>query len=952
MYFYNVVVKEYNSRHILHNARKESLMKNKRLFGVLSLLFATGLILTACNKKTNSTTSSENTSSDDSSSSSVEPLITHTVRFFSLGELLETKEVVEGELAEYTGATPTKQPDDDAFKYRFKSWDKDIKKPIMEDTDFNATFSGYTPEIKVGDFEDVSSSSQLKNMGWYALGYGSSGWTKETTAAVSLGKKPRSGAKSLRFDAKEDDKDYKIARDFAPEELNKSVNALKFSLMVPRMNTVKVLLQGTVTREGQTMAAYFSYVVNVPSNEYVDYVIPMNSPGWMLWGEQGKSIASTAEWTGIHQDDVVLYLTSIEFYFRGKDGVGGQNFIAFLDDVSFVTIDNPQHEMGETFCELGDFPRYTGYTKSGHVVRIDVAAGGAATASILDTETPVNINGNVTQEGSNISFKSSDNGQTLTYNGKLSDGGQSIEYISSSSNDPSTAEEISGMTFGAVQVLDNFDQYTVDGISYYEGNQDIENRSGCRGAYYSEYSGGGFSDWTGSGWCLMKGDGSQLKLKTGEGHSGTQSLSLKSSKTNQMKYLQWDIFDKQAAQTKAYRGSFFSFWMKASSQVKVRATIYTKPNPIGSDSNNNLNSFSLAFIEDSHFGEWVHYELPISPKLTYYGFEFYLKPNSVSDTYIYIDDVEIYSANPYATYEAPLPPAALSVPTGMTYYGTDTNNSDASIEIIDNTHAVLDVPGCGETKNGTYVLSNNQVTFTFEDGYTYVATLSEDTMDLTYVSVTGPDGQLKTALTNLSFRMLDYAENAETYTENGQMYYQDNTYEKYISGARGAYYCDFSNGGSASSPVGSKGWNLMGGNGDQLQLDNSTYVDGKQSLKVKKSSAGHMRYIQWALFKGTAKPHTGYNNFVVYLKNNGEVDIKINIMVYHVQKVEYSTQGESCRSQYIITIPKETTEWTPYVVELDSNKTYYGYALYLFSDWSNNGWLNVDKAYYTNNFSA
>ena len=484
-------------------------MKNKRKFGILALLLVSGLILAGCenNKGTTSSDSSNPSSSDTSSSSDEEPPVDsnptsnkYTVTFKVEGVVVQTSEVDEGSLAVYTGETPTKAPDAYSDQYRFRSWDKDIRVPITEDTEFNALFSGYQDEIKIGDFEGLRSNSELADNGWFALGYDKGGYTKQTAAAVSLSNYATQGEKSLRFDGWGNGNDYKISREFGKDEfVGKAANAIKFTMMSPRFLTTKIIFQGSITVSGQVQNAYFSHVISVPSNQYVDYVIPFASSGWALWGESGKSMVEVADWVGFHQDDVINYMTSIEFFFKGNDGAGGQKYFVHLDDVSFVTLADPAMQAKEDL-ELGN--KYSANTNTKHTMMLNIS-GGSATASIIDLPHPVDIDGTISvTNGNQVQFKSIDDGATLTFNGKLMDGGQSIKYVSSSSNDPSIASEVDEMSFMAVQTVDNFEQYTIDGAAYYQGQTDKDARTGCRGAYYSEYYAGGtsFSEFGGNGW--------------------------------------------------------------------------------------------------------------------------------------------------------------------------------------------------------------------------------------------------------------------------------------------------------------------------------------------------------------------------------------------------------------------------------------------------------------------
>lgn len=73
-----------------------------------------------------SSTNSSSSSSSNPSSSSVHQDVYYTVTFLNYDETpLQEVRVLEGEEAHYTGATPTREEDDE-FKYEFDGWDRDL----------------------------------------------------------------------------------------------------------------------------------------------------------------------------------------------------------------------------------------------------------------------------------------------------------------------------------------------------------------------------------------------------------------------------------------------------------------------------------------------------------------------------------------------------------------------------------------------------------------------------------------------------------------------------------------------------------------------------------------------------------------------------------------------------------------------------------------------------------
>ena len=647
-------------------------MQNKKKIAFLSIALASIMVLGACGptQPSSAQQSSSEESSEPSSSSSVAPSsesssssqssssseakTKYTVTFVVNGQTVQTSEVEEGEKAVYNGATPTKAADADAVKYRFSGWDKDINAPITAATTFTAQFKAYAVEQMIDDFESYEITAEMIDEGWVAIGWSSAtnGWTEETKAAVSLGSRSVEGNKALRFDAWENTMGYKFAKKFKANAFAKSANALKFRAMLPSINTFKVLLYAQATINGQQQVASFTYTINLQSSEYVEYVIPLADDGWAMYGEAGKSFKVVADYIGIHEDDIVQHLTKIEFYAQGDDGIGGQPYVAFLDSARFVTLDNPVKSETET---MGQYTRYTGLLTTGKTVRIDLGENGNANATILDAaEQQQVIQGKVAIDANkNMTFTSNDNGATLVYSGKLVNGGQKVKYVSASG---AYAAGVADMELNAVQVVDNFEKYTADGKAYYQSNTDKSQRSGCRGAYYSEYyAGSGSSPWGGNGWSLMGGDGSQLKLKQDQAgaHAGKNYLCLKHSKDKAMRYMQWGLFDGTAEQ-QSFRGSKFSFWAKSNGWVKnFKFYMYSQSAPTNATRDNYVKSYQ--FEETEAIGQWKHYEIELNPKLVYYGYMVLIEKNynlSGNEAYLYIDDVEVYTANPYATYVA------------------------------------------------------------------------------------------------------------------------------------------------------------------------------------------------------------------------------------------------------------------------------------------------------------
>ena len=907
---------------------------------------------TSSQSESSSTDISSDTSSSESSSSSEETR-EYAVQFVVEGTVVQETMVKHGQFATYTGDKPTKAATAGISKYEFRGWSPNSGQQvvvlgefqIVSPTTFTAIFGGYVDEVLLDDFESYDDSASMLDEGWVALGYSnaSNTWTDQTKASVSLGINSVEGEKALRFDAWENGVGYKFAKKFPTNTYSGAVNALQFRLMVPSINTVKIILCAEVKIQGQTMAPTFTYTLPVTSSEYVDYVIPLDADGWALWGDASKTIKSVSEWTGIHQDDLLPFLNGIEFYVQGSDGANGLPYIAFLDSVRFVNVLNPAYTANEDI-EICD--TYTAYTNQGNIARVQLnETRTSASVGIIDVENPVETVCDVEIRDGELNLSShSDSGKTITYTGTITDAGKTIKHTYSSGT---YANAFNGVNFVGVQVVENFENYEDSGVAYYKENTPAD-RSGFRGAYYAERytdTAGDTSPWGGAKWDLLpSGDEMYLVSSDSVSHSGSKCGRFKNAQQQGYRYMQWGLFD-GSSQKNSFRGSYLGFWAKTEGVVKsFLAYLYSQTSPTNATRTSYVKSYN--FHENAAVGEWKHYQLELNPNVVYYGVMFYLEANWTADSYLFIDDVEVYSADPYAVYVPPepvIPEPAVSA--GMTFNIPNANGlSNAHLEFRAENKVFLNDPANGVDAEGVYAVNDNTVTLSI-DSVVYSGLVSEDHKIITKSSITGT-GDVANVLNSVnSMNRIEYADNVEAYTEDGVMYSQKNTDEKATSGARAAYYCDYY-AGSGNSPVGGNGWLLMGGEADQLRLDKTHAVEGKNSLLVKRSSAGSMRYLQWGLYKGNAKAITGYDSFAVYLRNSSSYDVKVNIMVYKAQGLTVSTQGADYRSQTgLITIPAHT-DWTPYVVELNPAKTYYGYGLVF--EYGDTAWINVDAAHYFN----
>lgn len=591
------------------------------------------------------------------------PVDKHMVRFLVDGDQVNAQLIPDGGNA-VAPDDPTKSPTSEIAKFVFTGWDKDPATTVITaDTDFIAQFDEYVYEDLVDDFSSYTVDAELEDGGWFVTTYKNNTWSKETTANVVLSKNSIEDGQALRLNSYRNGVGYKILKEFDPNPFTKCANAVKFTMMTPVGATeCRVLLYTHLTLEdgyppflppGSVIDLQLKHEIPLTSGEYVEYTIPYDAEGWQgNYTIPEEGMRAFAEGFGVNIDKLHTMIYSMEFYFVYPEHAQS-NYCGFVDSVSFVTTESKNIVKNES---LKQYSTYTGYNLEGNVVRVDINNDMSATASVIDIETPIHIPGNVTIDGNELTFTSADSGATLTYTGTATNRGQKINFKEASGT---AAPSIGSMELNAVQSVETFEQYDSSGTAYSKANLNPEARSGARGAYYTEYYTGQDSDSTtfgGSKWSLME-TGEELSLMNdANAHSGTKYASLLNSKTVGNRYVQFSLFD-GTSDVNSYRGTTLSFWARSSGLVKsFKAYAYSQPKPETSTISSMVKS--LDFVETSQIDDWTHYEVNLlDPTRVYYGFMMFLAANNTNDSYLYIDDVEIYTANPYAEYVEPIDPS-------------------------------------------------------------------------------------------------------------------------------------------------------------------------------------------------------------------------------------------------------------------------------------------------------
>ena len=623
-------------------------MKNKKLIGLVSILFSLSL-LAGCGETPAPTTSGEPTTTTPSANK-------YTVRFLVDGVAIKTIEVEEGQKATYEGDTPTKAADTEAPKYRFTGWDRDLELPITADTDINAKFEGFAFEEVIDDFESYTDAASLATGGWVAKAYKQVEsvwtWTTDTGAKLRVAHNAAGGtAKGLSLDAYRNGMAFMADKTFEAHANAKPANAFKFSIMAPKeMYEVNATFYVPYEIEGEQVQVPFKRVLateteRLSSEEFIDFVIPFSDDEWHTW-DTTDSITNIAAYYEVDPYILPSLVTEVSFTVKGTNTSNSDCYV-YVDQVGFTTVadDATISEVERT----KEYKTYTAAIAGGLSVRLDLGENNAATATVSNNPSEP-IEGTISREGKNITFTSSDAGATLVYSGKLTNGNQRIKYVSATG---AYAAYINEADMNAVQALEDFESYDFSagqGTAWHDGNT-INDRAGFRGQYYMEYRNDSFTTTSPIGsdkTKLIGGGGVQIELyhDSTAAHKGDQYCSMKISSSNIMRYMTFGLYDGTAEANASYRGSKLSFWAKSNvkvATVRVRAYYIVKVNGAALTTG----CTQLEVNPGATVADWTHMEKDLDPNKIYFGFMFQIHNNGTADGKLFVDDVEIYTTSPY-----------------------------------------------------------------------------------------------------------------------------------------------------------------------------------------------------------------------------------------------------------------------------------------------------------------
>lgn len=319
---------------------------------------------------------------------------------------------------------------------------------------------------------------------------------------------------------------------------------------------------------------------------------------------------------------------------------------------------------------------YTGIGSDSSTYKMTVT-NGAGSIESLDKVSNIQLSGTAAMTSkTSVRFTFVFNTYNIFYD--MNYDGHALTFVAKSDEvGGAAASQVAEVNLNRVYNVEDFGSYSATGQGYTSATKKYET-TGLRAKIYADYyTGSSSGEIGGNGWPIMTSTDNTTLLKT-KGHNG-QGGAFKFSNGTSMRYISMN--ELYGVKQVIGKGSVLSFWARGAytngnfnvdhannTPMKFYAYYDTPLTPSTQETVRETFDFTV-----QAGATWQHFEMPLTSGRTYYGFGFYAKQSSGSTQYVPIDDIQIYTASPYAEYTAPVAatgvsvsPSALELTTGHT----------------------------------------------------------------------------------------------------------------------------------------------------------------------------------------------------------------------------------------------------------------------------------------------
>lgn len=345
---------------------------------------------------------------------------------------------------------------------------------------------------------------------------------------------------------------------------------------------------------------------------------------------------------------------------------------------------------------------------------------GTATLQSLDKASNTSISGSAAMTSKTALSLSFTN---LTYN--FTYNGHSLSFVSKSGSNAGLWPQIS---LDRIYNVENFELYTTTGQGYTSSTTKYQT-TGLRSSYYADYyTGSSSGEIGGSGWPVMTSSDNS-NYHSSKGHNSSKCGIFKFSNGSSMRYIYMNSL--YGIKRSIGKGATLSFWARGAytntnfntdhaSGTSMKFYAYFDTPLSSSNQASARETFEYSVTAGS---TWQHFEFPLTEGRTYYGFGFFAQQSSGSTQYVPIDDVQIYTASPYAQYVAHVPVSSVTIDSSISIYVTGQQKLIPTVSPADATN-----------KNVTWSSSNTSIATVDSDGTVHGIASGNATITVTSVS--------------------------------------------------------------------------------------------------------------------------------------------------------------------------------------------------------------------------
>lgn len=371
---------------------------------------------------------------------------------------------------------------------------------------------------------------------------------------------------------------------------------------------------------------------------------------------------------------------------------------------------------------------YTGIGSDSSTYKLVVSNGAVSVAS-LDKQTNISLSGTATMVSKTRAQCAFTSPLEVTY--VMDFDGHSFTQVSKSGAAAAYAADLSKLN--RVYNIEDFESYAKTGDGYINATKKYET-TGMRANYYADYYTTGSGEIGGNNWPVMTSTDNS-NWRNNKGRNGSAGGIFKFSNGTSMRYIAMN--ELYGVKSVIGKGATLSFWARgaytntnfntnhASNTTMKFYAYYDSPL---TPSNQTLVRETFDFTVKAG-SEWQHFEMPLTADKVYYGFGFYAQQSSGSHQFVPIDDIQIYTASPYAEY---VPPVAV---TGVALSDSELNLITGGAKQLTATVS----PDNATNKNVTWSSNATSVATVDADGTVHAVAPGEAT-----ITVTTADGS-KTA---------------------------------------------------------------------------------------------------------------------------------------------------------------------------------------------------------------